>query len=42
MATLAPLVIAFESVARLEDREIPGPCDMLRIRAYAPETGAPL
>lgn len=42
MATLAQLAIASESVARVKDREIPGPGGKLRIRSYAPETGTPL
>lgn len=42
MATLAQLAIASESVARVEDREIPGSGGKLRIRSYAPETGTPL
>ena len=41
-STLAPLAIASESVARLEDREIPGPAGKLRIRTYASETTMPL
>lgn len=40
-STLAPLAIASESVARVEDREIPGPGGKLRIRSYVPETGTP-
>jgi acetyl esterase len=41
-STLAPLAIASESVARVEDREIPGPVGKLQIRSYGPETDTPL
>jgi acetyl esterase len=41
-STLAPLAIVSESVARVEDREIPGPGGKLQIRSYGPETDTPL